>query len=152
MAVTWKDIYKSNFLTNQDVYDLNNNFLWLQTELNALSIPCTGVTKIDYIDELINIPDVFNHIEDDMEAIYKSLLDYGVSVQSFGSKYLWSYSQRDIINKIWRWYDFMWTVKNLISSGISDTGLLYCSDSDGNPVQVYDINGKAIYVEVIIND
>ena len=115
-------------------------------------MPCTGVTKIDYIDELINIPDVFNHIEDDMEAIYKSLLDYGVSVQSFSSKYLWSYSQRDIINKIWRWYDFMWTVKDLISSGISDTGLLYCSDSDGNPVQVYDINGKAIYVEVIIND
>ena len=152
MAVMWKNIYKSNYLTKQDVYDLNNNFLWMQTELNALTIPCSGVTEINYIDDLINIPEVFNHIESDIESIYNALLDYGISIENFREKYLWSYQQRDIISKVWRWYDFMWAVKNIISSGISDTGILYCIDSTGNAVQVYDTNGNEIYVEVVINE
>lgn len=151
-VVAWKNIYKSNFLTKQDVYDLNTNFLWLQNELNSLAIPCSGVSKIEYIDDLINIPDAFNAIEDGMEAINTALLARGIVVESFGTKYKWRYQQRDLINKVWRWFDFMWGVKSIITSGISDTGVLYCFDQGGNTVQVYDINGNAIYVEVRIDE
>lgn len=148
MAMTWKNIYKSNYLTRSDVYALNNNFLYLQEKLNSFEILCSGVEKIDYIDPLFNVPDIFNHIETDMEAINAALNSDGIYLPSFGAKYSWSYAQRDIINKVWRWYDFMWDAYNSLTDLTRTKALLYCDDGNGETVQVYDINGQEIFTEV----
>lgn len=148
MAVIWKNIYKSNYLTRSDVYSLNNNFLYLQERLNSLEIPCSGVKKIEYIDPIFNVPDTFNHIETDMEAINTALNSNGIYLPSFSAKYAWSYAQRDIINKVWRWYDFMWNVYNSLADIAHIKALLYCDDGNGKAVQVYDIDGQEILTEV----